>query len=75
MTSSKRRAPGTAIRSYLERNNISQQEFADKLEVSQSIVSQWVRGTTPVSADMAKLIERETGIPRLALIYPDEYAT
>ena len=74
MTPAKSRAPGTAIRSYLDRHNISQQDFADKLGVSQSIVSQWVRGTTPVSPKMARLIEREYGIPRLALIYPDEHA-
>ena len=74
MTQSKSRTPGNAIRVYLERHSISQQDFADKLGVSQSIVSQWVRGTTPVSPKMARRIEHEYGIPRLALIYPDEHA-
>lgn len=74
MTPLKSRAPSAAIRSYLERHNISQQEFADKLGVSQSIVSQWIRGTTPVSPKMARLIEQETGIPRLKVLYPDEHA-
>ncbi len=74
MNTRKASAPGGALQAYLSRHRISQQEFADKLEVSQALVSAWVRGRIPITPEKAKLIERVYGIPRLALLYPDEHA-
>ena len=74
MASRKSRAPGGAIRAYLEKHGLSQQDFADQVGVSQSIVSQWINGVKSVSPEMAREVEHVTGIPRLALLYPDERA-
>ena len=74
MATRKGRTPGNAIRAYLERQQLSQQDFADRLEVSQALVSAWVNGAIAVSPEKAKRIEELTGIPRLALLYPDERA-
>jgi DNA-binding transcriptional regulator YdaS (Cro superfamily) len=48
------------IRTYLERHGITQEEFAERLECSQSLVSQWVNGVTEITPEYAVKIERET---------------
>lgn len=54
-------APMTHIlESYLKENNITQSEMAARLGVYQSMVSQWICGTRPVSAKKAKAIEVAT---------------
>lgn len=45
---------------YLAARELSQQQFADKLGVSQGLVHQWITGRTPVSAKKAVLIEKRT---------------
>lgn len=74
MATRKSRAAGAAIKAYLAKNGLSQQQFAAKLGVSQGTVSQWITGRTAVSRKSAKTIENVTGIPRLALLYPEERA-
>jgi transcriptional regulator with XRE-family HTH domain len=59
---------------YLERTGLSQQQFAEKLKVSQGLVWQWLNGETAISPDKARAIEALTGIPRIRLLYPEERA-
>jgi plasmid maintenance system antidote protein VapI len=72
MATRKGRAPGGAIQAYLCKQRISQKQFAESLDVSQGLVSQWVTGVTQVSPEYAKKIELKHGIPRLVLLYPEE---
>jgi DNA-binding transcriptional regulator YdaS (Cro superfamily) len=46
---------------YLAARELSQQQFAEKLGVSQGMVHQWIAGRTPVAAQKAVLIEQTTG--------------
>lgn len=48
------------IRSYLDKNNLTQQQFADLLGVSQGLVWQWLNGRTRITAEWAKDIEVKT---------------
>lgn len=45
---------------YLAARELSQQQFAEKLGVSQGLVYQWIAGRTPVAAQKAVLIEQRT---------------
>lgn len=58
----------------MKSNGISQKKLAARLQVSQGLVWQWLNGETAVSTDMAKAIEKATGIPRMRLLYPGERA-
>lgn len=58
------------IRAYMARYRLSQSEFGKLVGASQSAVSQWLKGTTRISAYRAKLIEDRTGggIKRVKLL-------
>jgi DNA-binding transcriptional regulator YdaS (Cro superfamily) len=67
--------PGVAIQAYLERNRISQQAFADKLDVSQSLIHQWIIGRARPTAKMAPRIETATeGEVTREMLFPELYA-
>ena len=57
----KRRAAGAAIQEYLDRHKISQQQFAARLGVTQSLVSQWITGSTRITEDNGAKILLVTG--------------
>lgn len=46
---------------YLEKHDITQKQFSDRLGCSQSLVSQWISGAVELTAAWAVRIERETG--------------
>lgn len=48
------------LNSYLKRHGLTQQEFANRLGCSQSLVSQWISGETRITGRWAVAIERET---------------
>lgn len=48
------------IVSYLKRHDLSQQQFASLVRVSQSAVSQWLAGTRGISIHTAKRIQKRT---------------
>jgi DNA-binding transcriptional regulator YdaS (Cro superfamily) len=45
---------------YLSTQSLSQQEFADRLGVTQGMVWQWVRGRQRITAERALQIEKAT---------------
>jgi DNA-binding transcriptional regulator YdaS (Cro superfamily) len=51
----------SALRAYLKRHGLSQQEFATQLDVSQGMVWQWLNRRRRVTAERAKQIEQVTG--------------
>lgn len=61
MATKKRRAAGAAIDRYIKRHGLSQKQFADRLGITQSAVSQWIQGDTGVRNDIAVKIVRLTG--------------
>lgn len=52
------------LRAYREENNLTQQEVADRLDVSRGLIAQLETGDKRYTADMAVLIEKRLGIPR-----------
>lgn len=58
------------LRAYREENNLSQQDIADRLNVSRQLIGMLETGERPYTADMAVAIEKELGIPR-ARFRPD----
>lgn len=48
------------LSAYLQKNELTQEEFAKQLGVSQGLVWQWLRGRTRVTAERAKHIEKMT---------------
>ena len=50
----------SAIATYLKRTGLSQRQFAELLNCSQSLVSQWITGETRMTAERALEIERVT---------------
>lgn len=48
------------LKTYLKRSKQSQSEFAEKLGVSQGLVSQWVQGITGITPERAIEIEDAT---------------
>lgn len=48
------------IKTYLKKHECSQQEFADKIGVSQGLVWQWLEGHTRITAERALEIEEKT---------------
>ena len=61
------------IQTYRQQKQWSQQELADFLVCSQTLVSLIEVGERSVSKDNAEGWEAKTGIPRLSLLYPDQY--
>lgn len=57
----KARKPGVAIRAYLEKNRLSQKNFAERLDVSQSLVAQWITGRARPTPKKAPDIIKITG--------------
>lgn len=49
------------IKTYLEQTGVSQAEFARRLEVTPSMVSQWMSQYRPIAAEKVIPIERATG--------------
>jgi DNA-binding transcriptional regulator YiaG len=70
----KSRTPQPALRRYLSEREITQESFARQLNVTQTLISQWLNGSIAITAERAEQLERATGIPRLALLYPNEHA-
>ena len=48
------------IATYLRRTGLSQSQFAELLDCSQSLVSQWITGETSITPERALEIERVT---------------
>lgn len=75
MAKRKGRAPGIAIQAYLEKHRISQQDFADKVGVSQGLVSQWIKGRSRVTPRLAPIVIRETeGELTREALFPELYS-
>jgi len=58
--------PGETLRARLKQLRMSQVELARRSGLSTKHVNQVVKGAIGVSADVALLLERETGIPAAA---------
>lgn len=67
------------LKTYLDTHDVSQSELARLLDVTPSMISQWITGHRPIAAEQVIPIERATNgcCPRYELrpdIYPpDEY--
>jgi DNA-binding transcriptional regulator YdaS (Cro superfamily) len=48
------------IQAYLERHGLTQEGFAKRIGVGQSMVSQWVTHRRPISPEAAMKIEQKT---------------
>jgi DNA-binding transcriptional regulator YdaS (Cro superfamily) len=48
------------IQAYIERHGLTQTEFAKRIGVDQSMVSQWVTHRRPISPEAAMKIEQKT---------------
>lgn len=59
-----------ALRAYRDRNQLSQEEVAERLGISRSMVGLLENGEREFTADMAVRIEERLGIDRV-LIRPD----
>jgi transcriptional regulator with XRE-family HTH domain len=53
------------LRAYRKKHQLSQQQLADKLGVSRSLVAMMEGGNRPFTDDMALLIEDRLGIDRM----------
>ena len=53
------------LKVYRDDNQLSQQDIADKLGVSRQLVGMLETGERTYTADMAVLIEKKIGIPRV----------
>lgn len=56
------------LRRYRERHDLTQQEVADRLKVSRSLVGKWEKGDKRMTVEMILLVERELGIDRDELL-------
>lgn len=63
------------LREYLFRKRITQVDFAKKLGVSRSHLSQIIAGTKHPSRKLAKKIEEETNghVTALEMLFPEEH--
>lgn len=52
----------TLLRGLRSRENLSQTEFAKRIEVTQSNLSKMERGTRPIGKTLAKRISKEFGV-------------
>lgn len=63
------------INSYMRQHKLSQKEFATKMGVSQSAVSQWLTGRKSISIRTAEQIEkRSAGKIRVRALFPKLFA-
>jgi DNA-binding transcriptional regulator YdaS (Cro superfamily) len=49
-----------ALRGYLDKSGLTQRQFADLMECSQSLVSQWLTGDIKMTNEWALEIEKRT---------------
>jgi len=61
-----------SLKEYLEHNGIAEKDFARKLGISIAYVSMLKSGRRRPGVDLARKIERLTGIPFRRLLLPDE---
>lgn len=61
------------LQAYREANELTQQQMADLLGCSQSLVALIEGGDRQVSKAHAEAWEKKTEIPRLSLMYPKEF--
>lgn len=61
------------LHAYRESRQLTQKGMADLLGCSQTLISLIENGDRSVSKDNAEKWEGATGIPRLTLMFPDEY--
>jgi len=54
---------------WIERNEVSQQDFADKIGCGSSMVSQILKGTKFPSPKLARRISRVTGLPLEVVLF------
>lgn len=60
------------LAAYLKKHELSQQQFADQIGVSQGAVSHWIVGRVQISIEKAREIEKKTkGAVRLEDLRPD----
>src|SRR5258707_15254225 len=55
--------PGETLRELLEEKGISQRDLARRADLSPKHVNKLLQGLVPLSADVAKRLERVTGTP------------
>jgi transcriptional regulator with XRE-family HTH domain len=63
MASTEPIAGGSRLKKWLDREGKNQEWLAERLEVSQTTVSAWVRGQSEPRIAFAMKLERLTGIP------------
>lgn len=61
------------IQTYREARKLNQADLAKLLGCSPSLISLIESGEREVTRDNAEAWESVTGIPRLSLLYPDEF--
>lgn len=75
MANVKARPPGTAIKEYLTKHGISQQQFAERCGVTQSLVQQWISGRSRVTPQRAKtVIAASEGRLTRQKLFPELYS-
>lgn len=52
---------------------IQAKQLAQKTNRSEATISRWLNRSRKISTEDARELERITGVPRLAWLYPDEY--
>ena len=63
---------GTYLKEYLEFNNISQTEFANRLNITQKHMNEILNGKSDITLDMAANLHELTKIP-VSFILKAEY--
>lgn len=63
---------GTNIHFYRKQNHLSQEEFAERLDISVKHLSTMETGKVFASADMIEKISKELGVSASALFYSPE---
>lgn len=59
------------LKQYLEKNGLNQGELAQKIGISQALLSRYLSGERSFSPSRALSISKITGIPVLNLLYPE----
>ena len=54
--------PGSYIENVVEDLNITQREFAERLDINHKVLSELINGDTPLKADVALKLEKVTGM-------------
>lgn len=63
---------GTNLHNYRKQNNLSQEQFAERLDISVKHLSTMETGKVFASADMIEKISKELGVSVSALFYSPE---